>query len=165
MAYSPILDAEIPIGGPIQNPTLVKIQGNDAYFNTQIASLQSTIQNPEPLEFQIEGNAGPFVAMTGAAYKRIWAAITLTGGFLWIVDAGSSGTMGIDIQLSHSGGSFASIFSTTPTVSYIAGNYAISSNGMLSTTSLVAGDVLRLDISAVQTGNKRSVVTLPFHTT
>lgn len=165
MAFVTISSAQVATGQPVTADLMAAIKGDFDDHDLRITSLESSVLNPEPLTFQIEGNAAPFIAVTGVAYMRVWGSITLTGGFLWVIDAGSAGTMDVDVQLSHSGGSFATIFSARPTVAFGAGNFAISSNGVLSTTALVAGDVLRLDINTVQASNKRAVLTLPFHLT
>lgn len=66
--------------------------------------------------------------------------------------AGSSGTTEIDIKKKTGAGAWTSIFSTLPSVASGAGNWAISTNAVLSITSLATGDLLRAELSTAQSG-------------
>lgn len=164
MSYSAITTQEINVGGPVQNPTLAKIQQNEDYFNTQIAALSSSINNPKPIKFVIKGDGqGYATPLLGFAYERVWANMTLTAGQIWIPVAGGSGTVQVDVQYKRGvGGTWASIFSTKPSSPWTDGDGKVTTNGVLSVTSLLAGDFLRLDISSVQASCKEFQVELPF---
>ena len=95
-------------------------------------------------------------------FKRITAAITLTGATLFVTDAGSSGTLTIDVQKSAAGGgAFSTIFSVNPSLGFGAGAFA-TDVGVLSTTSLIDGDILRFDVDSFQVSNFEFYVQLEF---
>lgn len=83
--------------------------------------------------------------------------------WMFVEFAGSSGTTELDIlSTTSSGGSFTSIFSTTPKIQSSAGNYAYIHVGstvpnttapVLATSTFTAGTALRLDILQAQGGN------------
>lgn len=166
MAYLALTTAEIAIGGPVQNPTLTTIKGDLDYFKTTTDSLNSALQNPEPLTFDLHGNWWIDPVQTGIAYKRIWTSISLTGGILWVPKQGTAGTFTADVLYKRGAGAYTSIFSVQPSVAYNAAapDHQASTNGALTSTPLLllSGDFLRVDISTAQTGSNEFHVLLPY---
>lgn len=171
MSYTAITTQEIQVGGPVQNPTLAKIQANEDYFNTQILALSSSQNSPKPIKFVVKGDGQAYVMpYQGFAYDRMWANITLTGALIWVPVAGTSGTIQVDVLFKRGAGSWTSIFSTKPAVPSSAGDGVLSSTGAgctpavlwASPPNLLAGDFLRLDINTIQTGCHEFQVELPF---
>ena len=165
MAYEQINTSEIETGDPVTADLWEKVKNSFDDHEERVSDLEAGASAREPLAFYVKGNYSSFGTVTGVAYRRLFANITLTGGRLFIIDAGSSGTTQIDIQYKRGVAAFASIFSTLPSAVYSDGDYFLSTNGVLSVTQLLAGDVLRLDISTSQIGNEEFHVYLPFDVT
>lgn len=98
-------------------------------------------------------NTFPSSSITGIDYWRAPISFTLTTAKIVIADKGSlTGTIEIDVHLQStmdtSGSS--SVFSTKPSLDLtVAASYSESSNAVFSTTSIAAGQFLRLDISSL----------------
>lgn len=165
MAFEEIQSAQIETGDPVTNELMSKIKNSFDNHEDRISDLEAGASARDPLAFYVKGNYASFGAVTGAAYRRLFANITLTAGRIFVVDAGASGTLEIDIQYKRGAAAFASIFSTRPSAVYTDGDYFISTNGVLSVTDLQAGDILRLDIVTSQTGNEEFHVYLPYNVT
>jgi len=172
VSYTAITTQEIQVGGPVQNPTLAKIQANEDYFATQINALNSSLQSPRPIKFVVKGGGDGYTMPVNAfAYERVWVNITLTGAFIFVPVAGISGSVQINVEYKRGAGAWTSIFSTQPVVPSSSGDLAISSStggctaAVLSTTALLSGDFLRLNIVSDQSGCKEFQVELPFNYT
>lgn len=152
MAFSAITSGEITSGKPVAATTQTKIKDNFDDHEARIESLESSISNFLPIILSVNGYY--FVA-TNVLKTTANSSLTITGGRILINTAGSSGTTQVDIlrsRASVSGGAYLSIFSTKPSVASSAGNDALSSNGVLDLTKvdIIAGDILRLDITSAQ---------------
>lgn len=104
---------------------------------------------------------GPYfvaVPLVNCGMIRLNFNLTVLAGRLLIKTAGSSGSTEIDILYKRGVSAFTSIFSTKPSVTSASGNYAISTNGVLTVTSLLAGDILRMDITTTQGGEPEGLV-------
>lgn len=79
--------------------------------------------------------------------------VRITGGGVFVVEAGSASTLAIDFQYKRGSGAWTSVFSTAPSLIYSAGNYASSSNAVVDTLNrdLLVGDFWRLNITTIQT--------------
>lgn len=73
---------------------------------------------------------------------------TITTAVLWRRIAGSSGTTEVDIKKNG-----VTIFSTKPSVTSGAGNNAQSTNAVISSSALVVGDRLTMDITQAEGGS------------
>lgn len=110
--------------------------------------------------------ASPQLAVDGLWIVPPGINIEIFGVAIYNLVAGSSGTVELDLKVTTaSGGSFTSIFSTTPKITSAAGNYAYVQTGgsgtgltapILTTTPypLASGSALRLDKIAVQTAGE-----------
>lgn len=161
MPFTTINSTEIDVGQPTKQELFTKIKDNFDDHEDRIGDIEAATLTTTPIQFIVKGLYWQFGAANGVAYIRAAYNLTLTGGRIFVVDAGSSGTVEIDVQKKSGGGAFASVFSTRPTVAFGAGDYAVSSNGVIGTASVLAGDILRLDIVGVQTGNEEFHVYLP----
>lgn len=162
MAFETILTTQIEAGDPVTQELFNKVKNSLDDHETRLTDTEAALQLFYPMAFKVQGAASIYVPYTGLIYERVFNNITLTSGRVFVVDAGSSGTTEIDVQLKRGAGAFASVFSTRPSVAYSAGDYALSTNGVLSTTSLLSGDVLRIDIVTAQTGSSEFHVYLTF---
>lgn len=167
MAYIEISSAEIVTGKPVSNNTQTKIKDNFIAHETRITSLEggSAVVYP-PIIMRVGGIVSDLSVSdrTGILKTTMNFNLSLTGVRLLVDRAGVSGTMEIDLLYSRAGGAYTSVLSTKPTVVYSAGNDAISSDAVLnpSQVDLQAGDILRLDITSVQSMNKNIMVRIDF---
>lgn len=121
-------------------------------------------RNHQEKQFFINGNTAvittPATNIDGLTFFQYDA--TILDAWMFVQTAGSGGTTELDIKYaSSSGGAFSSIFSTTPKIQSGAGSgvwvhvgsaIASTTAPVLSTTNVVAGGALRLDIISSQTG-------------
>lgn len=124
------------------------------------------------MDFELNGNysnlSTPSTQLDGLRFFNFNA--TIINAWAWIRGAGASGTTNVDIKyVSAPGGSFASIFSTTPkftstspAAAYVDSTGTVSpptgtTAGVLSTTSVVAGGALRFDLLGAMVGPTDSV--------
>lgn len=102
----------------------------------------------------------PFLGVDGLTYIPNNARITDV--FMFARKAGSGGSTTLDLKFTATpGGTFTSIFSTQPRISYAAGDFSFCYTGssfsnttapVLSTNLLAAGSVVRMDLMGSQTG-------------
>ena len=110
---------------------------------------------PAPIEFNVEG---PYTVggstQTGVMVQRVMSAGSVSSVTLMSKTAGTAGSLTVDLKIStDSGATWTSIFQTAPTLAYTAGNYATNNGTLLGAgVTLAVGNLLRLDITAVQTG-------------
>lgn len=102
-----------------------------------------------PIEFAVLGTLNGITGAAALVY-RVPRAFTVTAVRALVKTAGSAGNLVVDVKKKTGAGAFATILSSTISVAYTAGSYAVGS-GTVSTTSLAEGDILSLDITSVQT--------------
>ena len=76
------------------------------------------------------------------------------------LEAGSEGTLEVDILSGTTLGSLSSIFSTRPSVAFGAGSNASSTNSVISNAAVATSDWIQMDITSLQTGQDRYFVYL-----
>jgi hypothetical protein len=103
--------------------------------------------------------------LNGVMIERINFDINILSCRLLMGTAGSAGTLSADLQYKRGVGAWTSIFSTPPSIAYTEGDFAISTNQVLSVTQLLIGDLLRLNISSGQTAGTEFHMLLEFERT
>lgn len=157
MAYSTLNTTEIAAGQPTKQELFSKVKGNEDDHETRITALEAVaFGSLLPIHWEVTGDYSEYGARTGLAHFRVSSNITLNGARLLVHTVGTSGTTEIDVMYKRGVSAFATIFSTKPSVVYTAGDYTASTNAVFSVTSLQAGDILRLDITGVQSGGSIS---------
>ena len=114
-----------------------------------------------PLHFHVSGPLDIFDLETELDVQRINFDITILAGRLLTHTAGSGGSNEIDILFKRGAGAWTSIFSAKPSTAFGAGNFALGT-GVLSVTSLLAGDLLKVNVTAVQSGGISLIGILEF---
>lgn len=166
MAFTSLTTQEISTGEPVTNSTMTKVKENFDNLNTRTTSLEggsNTIY--PPILLRVNGNAAKLtLPYTGFLKTTMNFNITITGVRIITDIAGSSGSTEIDLKFKRGANPYTSIFSSLPTVSYSVGNDAASVNGTLNPTyvDLQTGDILRLDITGVQTAGKNFIVRIDY---
>lgn len=159
MTYVAITTQEIAVGESVSNSTLTKVKENFDNLDSRMTTLEgggSTTYPPIILSvYGAYGEAGDLtIPVSGIIKTTINFPLTVTGVRILIDRAGTSGTTEIDLKFKRGIGSYTSLFSTKPSVGYVSGNDALSTNAILDPdyVDLQTGDILRLDISSVQAG-------------
>lgn len=152
MAFTALTSAQVASGKPVTTTLMDTTRTNLDDHESRIATLEASLGTPYPIEMAVAGPYTHFGAETGVVFTRIPYAMNVTGTKLIIQIAGGSGTTEVDVLYKRGAGSWTSLFSTKPSVGYASGDYAVSSNAVLTSTpvALQAGDLLRLDISTAQ---------------
>lgn len=165
MAFVSLNTAEIAAGEPTKQEIFDRIKENEDSLNTRVISVENALTNFRPIEFNVHGRMDEFLPpIEELILERVNFDCTIVAARLITKEAGTAGFHSVDIQMKRGANPWQSIFSALPSLSYLQGDYAVSVNQVLSTTSLLAGDFLRLDIISVQTEGESILVHLEVET-
>jgi len=168
MGYLEITSTEIMTGKATSTSTASKIRNNFIDHEDRITDIENgMVVDYPPIvmsingRYDLQGSTHTDLIRTTANFN-----LTITGVRIVITKAGASGTTEVDLLIKSGVGAFATIFSTKPSVSYSAEDNAVSSNGILgSNINMLAGDLLRLDITSVQSGGIGFIVRIDYERT
>lgn len=153
MAFVTIPSSDLDVGDPVKKDIMDKVKDNFDDHETRINTIEGGFNKVSVFNGKV-ANAGLYVSastLEGLDVYTAAQAFTLTSAIVTVDVAGTSGTLEIDIQKStDDGASWATVFSTKPSVAFGSGDNTPSSNAVFSTTSIATGDLLRLDISSFQ---------------
>ncbi len=160
MAFTTIPTTIIESGDPVVQELFdTYIKDNLDDHESRIIGLEGGSNVVYPPHFwNVTGPYEQSVPLVNCGMIRLNFNLTVLAGRLLIKTAGSSGTTEIDILYKRGVSAFATIFTTKPSVSSASGNYFVSTNGVLSVTSLLAGDIIRMDITTTQAGAPEGLV-------
>ena len=145
MAFVSISGTVIEAGDPVTQDLWTQTKDNLDDLNTRTTSLEGG-SNVAYVHRYYQAN-GPLQTGTYiGGHERLPFNITVNAARLQVVTAGTSGSTEIDFKYKRGAGAWTSIFSTLPSVIFSDGDYTVS------TSSLLAGDLIRMDITAVQGG-------------
>lgn len=150
MSYTAFTSAEIAAGEPVKQELWQKVKDNDADFDSRLGTAENSVGRLPPIEFYSVGTVTTPTAMDGALKTRIEANTTILAVRLVVFDAGSAGSCTVDVEYKRGGGAWTSVLSAPISASYSSGDNYVTS-GTLVFTALQSGDLLRLNIDAVQT--------------
>lgn len=168
MAFVALTSGAIATGEPVTNTSLDLIRTNLDDLDSRITTLAVGTVATTPIILSVNGTYTNYV-MNGILKDTINSNIRITGVFLLIDQAGSSGSTTIDIKYSRAGSAYQSILTTLPSIPYTDGNDKISSTSgtaaVIDVTyrDLNAGDLIRLDVTAVQTAGVNFMVRIDFN--
>lgn len=161
MAFDPIDSDEIAEGKPVHNTTQQKIKTNFDDHENRLYSLEGR-ENLLPIILRVNG---PYSFYGGSQSTVIQSLVTrklvIVGARLIVDQAGTGGITEINIRRVRAGDSH-SIFDVFPSLSYTAGDDAVSTNGVLNLNyrKIDNLDLLELDIESVQTSGVGFMVRL-----
>lgn len=168
MAFDALNVAEVAAGEPTKQELFNKIRLNFDDHESRLLVVEGATNAFLSIDFGANGLYGPLSTQVNiAGYIRIPFNLTIISGRLLIDKAGTAGTTEIDILFKRGVAAFVSLFTTRPSVPFGDGNIALSTNGVLDATKvdLLAGDILRCDLTASQTLGKGFVGILEFEKT
>lgn len=153
MAFTTLTAADLAVGKPTKKELFDLIKSNFDDHETRITNTEAAISGVDPIVFTVVGAYSMLPSPTTALlYFRVPFAITLTGAVLMIYEDGTSGTLQVDVQQKSGAGSFATIFSTKPSIVSTGGDFSTSSNAVLSVTAIAQNDILRMDLTSKMAG-------------
>ena len=154
MAFIAIDATAIESGDPVTADLWTKTKDNFDDHETRLTSVEGGSNVAyAPYNYHVSGEYP--ATFTNAGLVRIPFDIDIDGARLLVFTAGSSGSTEINFLYKRGAGAWTTIFSTRPSVPDTDGDYSISTNQVLSVTQLLAGDLLRMDITAKQGGNPK----------
>lgn len=155
MSYQSITEEEIKTGEPVAHNTQDKIRAGLQDHEGRIQALETgTSTEFPPLIWNIIGKYSSLSGKVDLGRQAFNYNVRIQGCFLVTTIAGSSGSSEIDIEWKRGTDPWKSIFNTRPSVPASAGNDAASTNAVLNPENIdvQAGDIIRLNLTAVQTG-------------
>jgi hypothetical protein len=162
MSFTAITTGEIVSGQPVSSTTQTKIKTNFDDHETRIGSIESgsSVAYP-PLILRLGGS---YMVKSNVLKTTCNFNLLVNGCRLIIDHCGQLGTTQVDIKFKRGAGSWTSILTTQPSLAYTAGDDSVSTNAVLNPTysTLQAGDLIRLDITAAQTDGMSFLVRLDY---
>jgi hypothetical protein len=168
MSFTTISTSVIATGEPTTNTFLTQVKDNFDNHESRISAVETGSTTVyAPVVFTVNGDYSSMNGVVGVVKSTMNFDLTVTGVRLLIDKAGSSGTTEVDIKFKRGVGSWTSILSTKPSVAYGSGDDSISSNAVLnpSYVDLEAGDLIRVDITSVQSHARSFNVRIDFNKT
>lgn len=157
MPFTSISSGEVAPGAPLTSNLGNKIKENFDDLHGRVTTLENAGAGQlPPIVFSLQGNySGLTVPRLEMGVYPVNANIKILGVFLIVHTAGSSGSTEINVRKKSGSNPPVSLFNTRPSVASSAGNFAVSTNGVLnlSHTNLNAGDLLIFDLTAKQGGS------------
>lgn len=165
MSFVPINSSEISPGKPVASTTQTKIKENFDDHEARLQAAEVGSSSYPPIVLRVNGFYSYATQLTGVIKTTTNFALAILGVRILVDKAGTAGTLEIDIKRKRGAGAWESVLTTKPTIGYAAGDDALSVAGVLDPTkvNILAGDILRLDITSVQTGGKGFLVRVDFN--
>ncbi len=148
MAFVAITSAEIATGEPTSTLTATKIKDNFDDHETRISGNESSVGTFAPIRFLVNGDSFRLGSLDGLVHERVNFDLTLSAARIVLLELGPApgGTITVDCEFKRGVSAFATIFSSLPSTSTTT-QFTVRS-GTLSTTSLLAGDILRVNLDS-----------------
>lgn len=162
MAYVAITSGEIATGEPVAATTQTKIKDNFADHESRITTLEAAGSAFPPIIFRVNGL---YAVAEGLIKTTANFSFSITGVRILVDQAGSSGSIEIDILKKRGGDPFESILTALPTANYTDGDDFLSDGATLNPTKIdvEAGDILRLDITSIQAAGVGFLVRIDYN--
>lgn len=150
--FIPITSEEIASGKPTSTVTFNKIKSNLEDLDARITTAELSSTAYTPIIFRVNGSYSKYGLRENVVKTTSNFSFNFSGVRVIADKAGTSGSLEIDILYKRGTDPYVSIFTTKPSVSYTAGDDAISTNAVLDvgTFAIEAGDIIRLDITSIQ---------------
>lgn len=132
-------------------------------INTELVSLDAkhnALVDNGALVFSVRSDIKLIEDLEGAVVTELTQDITLLSAKLFIFNNGASGNFEVDLKFKRGVGAWTSLFQTKPKIPFGAGNNADSDTGAGATAAIIdssydellAGDLIRLDVTESPTG-------------
>jgi hypothetical protein len=151
VSFTTIDPATIAAGQAVKQELLSTVKGDFDDHESRIIVMEASIGRLPPIEFAVVGTLNSPLSITAALAYRIEANLTITAARLFIKTAGTSGSVSVDVEYKRGAGAWTTILSAPISAGFASGSYYVTS-GTLAVQNFLTGDLLRLNISAVQDG-------------
>ncbi len=160
MAYATIPTDIIEAGDPVTQVLMnTFIKNNFDDHEARLIALEGgSAVAYVPFFWHVNGFYGTNVPVTNAGVIRLPFNIQVLGARVLAIVAGSSGSTEVDFLFKRGAAAYVSLVSTRPSVASAAGDNAVSTNVVISTSALETSDLLRMDITAAQGGEPKAIV-------
>ena len=149
MSFNPLDSATIAAGQPVKQEILTTTKDDLDDHEARLIVVEGSLGSLPPICFDVVGTLNSPLAMDEALIYRVPDNIHVTAARIFVKQAGTSGSVTVDIEYKRGAGAWTSILVTPISASYTLGDYAVV-NGSLSFQDFQAGDLIRLNIDAVQ---------------
>lgn len=150
MAFTSISTTDIEAGDPVTQELFDLVRTNENDLDSRVTTLEGSTLSAMPIT--LHGYNLHYVSNnTVLGTFKVPFDMNFTDNVLLKIATGISGTLDFDVlKASTLGGSYSSIFSTTPSISSTSANQSVS--GTLNVTSATAGEFLQFKILTQQLG-------------
>lgn len=152
MAYTPINASTYQVGKAVKEELISAIVDNLDDHESRIIAVEGVAKKVVIVD-ELVINAGQYGGTAQIERVAVWRApqaFNLVTAQLTVFEAGTAGTLEIDLLKGTSLASMVSVFATKPSVAFGAGNNAVSTNALFSTVAVAANDYLKLNITSLQ---------------
>lgn len=165
--YKSITNNEIDQSQPVKNTTLDKIKENLDDHELRLQNVEGGGSVYPPIILSVNGPYSLFGAQDGVVKTTANFSFNITGVRILVKKAGTDGDLTIDIKRKRASEPYESIFTSLPSISHLAGDNSLSSNTILNSAmvDVQVNDILRLDITTVQTGGEDFLVRIDYNRT
>jgi hypothetical protein len=145
---------------------------DETWFNqlksagTTLEDYVTALKTGLSLNFYLDGYYSTYAASTNVMLYRVTQDIEIMTALMMVGVVGTGGNTEVDVYMKHGVAAFATMFTTKPKIPYTSGDNSTSATGAGATagvldstkTLLVAGDLLRFDMTLAQTGSPKNVI-------
>lgn len=150
MAFTVIQSAIIAAGKAIKQELLTFIKENFDDHESRLIVAEAAIGRLPPICFDVVGALNSPLTMDGALIYRVESNLRVTAARLLIKTAGSAGSVTVDVEYKRGAAAWTSILTGTISAAFGSGSNFVTT-GTLAFQDMLAGDLIRLNIDAVQT--------------
>lgn len=151
MPVEPLNSTEIQAGKPTKQELFSKLKNSIDDLAARLTIAEATGGTFPPIEFDFHGVMDAGVVQEGILKYRVPIQMQILAVRVQVYVAGSSGSLEIDLKKQTGAGIPASIISSPISVDSADGDDALES-GTVTAGLLTVGDILMVDVNAIQTG-------------
>ena len=162
MAFTTITADQVAPGQPVTTDLFDTVRLNFDDHESRLTTIEASANVYRPYEFAFIGVPNADNIQDGILHDRVFFDQTVLGVKLYIIDDGTAGTLTVDVEKKTGVGAWTSLLNAPIAVASGGGDLSITSGTLSASTSLLAGDLLRLNIDTVMTNMKDFTVFLEF---
>ncbi len=152
MVFQSLTADEVLPGEPTKSELFDKLRLDVDDLNDRMTVLEGTANSFPPIVFDVMGTVDTHIIANGLIKYRAHRNLTLLAVRLQVDLAGSAGTLTVDLKR-KSAGVYSSVLSSPLTAVYTDGNDYVDS-ATIAIPDILLGEILRIDVSSIQTGMK-----------
>lgn len=152
MVFTALTEEEVLPGEPCKSELFDKIRGNLDDIQSRLTVQEGTTGGFAPLEFYFAGTWDSGDAEDEVGTWRVFRNITLLAARLFVSDAGSAGTLEVEVER-WNGSAWSSITTGPLSAAHTDGDKYVTS-GTISIPDIDQGQLLRVNLNSVQTDMK-----------